>query len=200
MSLKTIKVGESSKTDLEKICKDFDLNIGEAVEAMIAYFKKTKQNPTDQTNFIEEFKKLKNQLISFIKTQEQEKLNPILEGLVAVLQRLENTGTDKLLDYFKQEGLHWVRLDERLKARFDKSLKPFDEMFTRIVENYGKQKEAQEGILKALQDTQTKESSMRAKKLFKRLQEDLATKKNGLGFHSNVDEILKIYSKQFEDL
>jgi hypothetical protein len=97
--------------------------------------------------------------------------------LVAVLQRLENTGTDKLLDYFKQDGLHWVRLDQRLKARFENSLKPCEEMFTRIVENYGKQKEAQEGILKALQDTKIKESSMRAKKLFNRLQEDLTTKK-----------------------
>lgn len=196
MDLKTIRISEKSKTDLDKICKDNDLNIGEAVEAMIEYFRKTKQNPTDQTNFVEEFKKLKNQLISFIKTQEQEKLNPMLESLVAVLQRLENTGTDKLIEYFKQGGKYWERLEERLGG----VSKPHKETLTAIASAISSQKQTQETILKTLQDTQAKESSVRVKKLFKRLQEDLAGKKNALGLYAGVDDVLKTYSKLFEDL
>jgi len=196
MSLKTIKVDEKSKADLEKICKDYDLNIGEAVEAMIAYFKKTKQNPTDQSNFVEEFKKLKNQLISFIKTQEQEKLNPILQGLGMTLERLDNTGTDKLINFFKQGGSFWDRLEERLSGVST----PHKETLSKIASALSKQKETQEKMLEVFQNTQTKEATTRAQKLFKQLQEDLASKKNALGVYTGVDDILKTYSKLFENL
>lgn len=195
MELKTIRIESKYKDALDNICEIHGIRIGEAVEAMITYFDKSKVNPCDPLDFVGEFVKLKNQLIGFIKTQEKEKLNPMLEAIGNTLESLENTGTDKLIKYFK-DGEYWQTLKEKLVDAF----KPQEEVFNKILNNYAKQREAQEAILKTLLDTQTKEISTRAKKIFNRLKEDLATKKNSLGYHSGVDEILKIYSKQFEDL
>ncbi|WP_438424875.1 BfmA/BtgA family mobilization protein [Aquimarina macrocephali] len=78
MKYKTIRIYESDFNDLNVFCKRYNLSKTELIEAFILYFKKTDLDPREPTNATKEIVKLKSQLISFIKTQEKDKLNPLI--------------------------------------------------------------------------------------------------------------------------
>lgn len=82
----SLRVRKSTHEVLSKEAKKIDLSLIEYLDSMIFYFEKTGQDPREITNIPDDVKKLKNQLISFIRKQEKEKLNPALAELAILLQ------------------------------------------------------------------------------------------------------------------
>jgi hypothetical protein len=82
MSNKTLKISEESKQKLDALCEYHNLNIGEAVEAMIAFFDASKQNPSTYKNIQDDFASLvfkqiqtqKNEIIKVIEEQKAEQV------------------------------------------------------------------------------------------------------------------------------
>ena len=76
---KTIRIFNSSFEQMNKVCKQYSLTKTELVEAFLNYFDKTKIDPREISDVSTEVKKLKNQLISFIRKQEKDKLDPLVK-------------------------------------------------------------------------------------------------------------------------
>ena len=76
---KTIRVYKSSFELMDIFCKQYSLTKTELVEAFLNYFDKTKIDPREISDVSTEVKKLKNQLISFIRKQEKDKLDPLVK-------------------------------------------------------------------------------------------------------------------------
>jgi len=74
MSTKTLKISEESKKDLDALCEFHQLNIGEAVEAMITYFKSTGHNPTNEKSLFDE-------LSQVVKNEENQLKESILKAI-----------------------------------------------------------------------------------------------------------------------
>ena len=82
MSNKTLKISEESKQKLDALCEYHNLNIGEAVEAMINFFDASKQNPATYKNIQDDFASLvfkqiqtqKNEIIKAIEEQRAEQV------------------------------------------------------------------------------------------------------------------------------
>lgn len=115
---KTIRIYEETFANMDKLCVKYDLQKTEIVEEFVSYFLKTGQDPRDHSDVTGEVKKLKNQLISFIKTQEKEKLNPLVSKV--------DISTDKLREYLENDNSYektkvlFKSLLEYLEKRFDK--------------------------------------------------------------------------------
>jgi len=96
---KTIRIYESDFYALDELCKRYNLTKTEMIETFLIYFKKTGIDPSDPTDTTTEVKKLKNQLISFIRTQEKEKLDPLIKRNNALINsffnHLDNDGITK---------------------------------------------------------------------------------------------------------
>lgn len=86
MKYKTIRIYESDFNRLNDLCKKYDLSKTELIEAAVSFFKKTDLDPREPTNATREITKLKNQLISFIRKQEQDKLNPLIRKQDLLIQ------------------------------------------------------------------------------------------------------------------
>ncbi|MDX1902668.1 MAG: BfmA/BtgA family mobilization protein [Thermonemataceae bacterium] len=67
MSTKTLKISEESKKDLDALCEFHQLNIGEAVEAMINFFHISNQNPAAYKNIQDDFELLVSQQLDILK-------------------------------------------------------------------------------------------------------------------------------------
>jgi len=82
---KTIKISDHSHSQLKKLSKTHDLDMGGFVEAAIQYFKRTGENPADPHSSpqaaLEEMNKRLSQVIGFIRKQEENHLLPIVEKL-----------------------------------------------------------------------------------------------------------------------
>ena len=76
---KTIRIYNSSFEQLDLFCNQYSLTKTELVEAFLNYFNKTKIDPREISDVSSEVKKLKNQLISFIRKQEKDKLDPLVK-------------------------------------------------------------------------------------------------------------------------
>ena len=76
---KTIRIYNSSFEQLDLFCNQYSLTKTELVEAFLNYFDKTKIDPREISDVSSEVKKLKNQLISFIRKQEKDKLDPLVK-------------------------------------------------------------------------------------------------------------------------
>ena len=92
---KTIAVKEKIHKEVKTLSKTLELELGEFVEHSMLYFKKTGINPSKSLSesplkAIEELNKRVGQVVGYIKTQEQEKLNPLLEQLIILSRRLED--------------------------------------------------------------------------------------------------------------
>jgi len=92
---KTIAVKEKIHKEVKTLSKTLELELGEFVEHSMLYFKKTGINPSKSLSesplkAIEELTKRVGQVVGYIKTQEQEKLNPLLEQLIILSRRLED--------------------------------------------------------------------------------------------------------------
>lgn len=77
MKYKTIRIYENDFNILNTFCKRYNLSKTELISALLNYFEKTDLDPREPGNATHEISKLKNQLISFIKTQEKDILNPL---------------------------------------------------------------------------------------------------------------------------
>ncbi|MFH4968300.1 BfmA/BtgA family mobilization protein [Gaetbulibacter sp. M240] len=79
MKYKTIRIYESDFDKMNSFCDRYKLSKTELIEALLIYFEKTDLDPREPSNATKEISKLKSQLISFIKTQEKDKLNPLIK-------------------------------------------------------------------------------------------------------------------------
>lgn len=89
-SYKTIRIYESDFKVLNELCNRYNLSKTEMIESFLIYFKKTGIDPKDPTDTTTEVKKLKNQLISFIRTQEKEKIDPLIKRNNALVNSFLN--------------------------------------------------------------------------------------------------------------
>ena len=93
-TLTTTNIGKSELKSLRSLAKTHNLKQVEFINHAIAYFKKTGINPSDQIfSPREEINKLStrmDQVIGFIKTQEEKKLNPLLDELILISRRLND--------------------------------------------------------------------------------------------------------------
>jgi DNA-binding ferritin-like protein len=90
MDYKTIRIYKETFETLDKLCERYGSSKTELVESMSSYFLKTNIDPKDPTNITKEVLKLKGQLISFIRTQEKNKLNPLIQKQDALINKFMN--------------------------------------------------------------------------------------------------------------
>jgi len=121
MNTKTLKISEESKKNLDALCEYHNINIGEAVEAMIAFFHTTHQNPTHYKNLQTELSELvekqinshQNTIIQAIKSHKAEevakkannlfkKFKEDLEGQRTNIGYVGTTVSDTIKIYSKQ--------------------------------------------------------------------------------------------------
>ena len=99
-TLTTTNIGKSELKSLRSLAKTHNLKQVEFINHAIAYFKKTGINPSDQIfSPREEINKLStrmDQVIGFIKTQEEKKLNPLLDELILISRRLNDQIEDQI--------------------------------------------------------------------------------------------------------
>ena len=112
MKYKSIRIYESTFEGLNKLCVKYDCSKTELSEAMSAYFLKTGIDPNDPTDVTSEVKKLKNQLISFIRTQEQDKLNPLIKKQDLLIDRFINHLKEEVVTRKYMEKLAQVIIDK----------------------------------------------------------------------------------------
>lgn len=94
--MKSIAVSEHVHKEVKTLCKTLELTIGEFVKSSAHYFKRTGIDPSKSDNesphkVVKELERRIGQVIAFIKTQETDKLNPLLEHLVILSRALEDT-------------------------------------------------------------------------------------------------------------
>src|ERR1017187_1243257 len=92
----TIAIDKNTHKGAKTLCKAYELNLGELVQHSVVYFKKTGINPSQADNesphkVLKELEKRIGQVVAFIKTHEQEKLNPLLEHLIIISRQLDDT-------------------------------------------------------------------------------------------------------------
>lgn len=92
----TIAVNEQTHKEAKALCKNLGINLGEFVKSSTHYFKRTGIDPSKSDNesphkVVKELERRIGQVIAFIKTQERDKLNPLLEHLVILSRALEDT-------------------------------------------------------------------------------------------------------------
>ncbi|HEY4800423.1 MAG TPA: BfmA/BtgA family mobilization protein, partial [Bacteroidia bacterium] len=109
------------------VCKTFDLTLGEFVLHSAAYFRKTGIDPSasgieSPYKAIKELEKRIGQVVAYIKNHEQEKLDPLLEQMIIVSRRLE-------------ESLKKLPASER----FDQVIKGVNHHANLLVDNHKKQ-------------------------------------------------------------
>ncbi|KAF9659984.1 hypothetical protein NH341_06450 [Tenacibaculum sp. XPcli2-G] len=95
---KTVRVYESSFEKMNDLCAKYSLNKTELIESCLTFFIKTKIDPTDVSDVSAEVKKMKNQLISFIRTQEKEMLVPLIRKQDLLIEKFLNLIKEDLVD------------------------------------------------------------------------------------------------------
>lgn len=97
MKYKTIRIYESDFKRLNAFCIRYKLSKTELIEAFTTYFETTDLDPREPTNATKEISKLKNQLISFIKTQEKDKLNPLIKKQDLLIEEFTKLIKDEIV-------------------------------------------------------------------------------------------------------
>ena len=124
---KTISVNQQTHAEVKTLSKTLNLELGEFVQHSAVYFKKTGIDPSKSEaesplKAIKELEKRVGQVVGFIKAQEQEKLNPLLEQLIFLTQNLD-------------EVVKTLPASER----FDQVIKGVNHHANLLVENHKKQ-------------------------------------------------------------
>lgn len=88
MKYKTVRIYDTTFSNIDKLSKKYNVSKTELFEAMENYFYTTGISPFETSDVTSEFKKLKNQLISFIRTNEKEKINPMIKKVDIISERL----------------------------------------------------------------------------------------------------------------
>ena len=94
--MKSIAISEHGHKEVKTLCKTLGKNMGEFVEQSAGYFKKTGIDPGKSDNesphkVVKELERRIGQVIAYIKTHEQDKLNPLLEHLIILSRQLEDS-------------------------------------------------------------------------------------------------------------
>lgn len=97
-SYKTIRIYSSSFEKINGYCNKYSLSKTELIEVFLAFFDDTKIDPRDKSDVSAEVKKLKNQLIGFIRTQEKDKLNPLIRRQELLIDRFLQIIKEDLVD------------------------------------------------------------------------------------------------------
>lgn len=90
-----IAVDDHAHKDAKTLCKTLDLTLGEFFKHCVIYVKKTGIDPSKADSesphkVVKELEKRIGQLVAFIKKQEQEKMNPLLENLIILKHQMED--------------------------------------------------------------------------------------------------------------
>jgi predicted TIM-barrel fold metal-dependent hydrolase len=96
----SIAIDQHTHKEVKIICKTLDIPYGKFVLHSAVYFRKTGIDPSKSDNesplkAIKELEKRVGQVVAYIKTQEQEKLNPLFEQLIILTRGLDEA-TKKL--------------------------------------------------------------------------------------------------------
>jgi hypothetical protein len=134
-----IAVDERTHKEAKSLSKTLGLTLGELVESSVQYFKKTGIDPSKADSesphkVVKELEKRIGQVVAYIKSHEQEKLNPLLEQLVILSRRLEdvakelpqsarmeeaikigNKNTDVLIESHKRQAALIKQLQDEIK-------------------------------------------------------------------------------------
>ena len=127
MTMTSIAVNEHTLKEAKAASKILDLSLGKFVLHSAEYFRKTGIDPSKSDSespykSIKELEKRVGQIVSFIKTHEQEKLNPLFEQLIILTRKLDET-------------LQKLPASER----FDQVIKGVNHHANLLVENHKKQ-------------------------------------------------------------
>lgn len=97
MKYKTIRIYSSDFSKLNTFCNRYKLSKTELIEAFIIYFDKTDLDPRVPTNATKEIEKLRGKLIGFIKTQETDKLNPLIKKQDLLIEEFSKLVKDEFV-------------------------------------------------------------------------------------------------------
>src|ERR1035437_4494201 len=91
---RTIAVNAQTHAEVKTLSKTLNMELGEFVKHSAVYFKKTGIDPSKSDNesplkAIKELEKRVGQVVAYIKTHEQEKLNPLLDQLISLTRKLD---------------------------------------------------------------------------------------------------------------
>ena len=94
MTMTSIAVDQHTHKEVKIICKTLDMPYGKFVLHSAVYFRKTGIDPSESEKenpykAIKELDKRVGQVVAYIKTQEEEKLNPLVEQLIILTRRLD---------------------------------------------------------------------------------------------------------------
>jgi|SRR5690554_248877 virulence-associated protein VapD len=145
-TLTTTNIGKSELKSLRSLAQKHNLKQVDFINHAIAYFKKTGINPADEIySPREEISKLSHrvdQVIRFIKTQEEKKLTPLLDELIQISRKLnaqmENQVTSKHFNHLLEGQkliLEYSKSNRELTVEaFDKTQKTITILPSRLEE------------------------------------------------------------------
>lgn len=124
---KMIAIDGQTHKEAKALSKTLELELGKFVQHSTTYFRRTGIDPSKSDNesplkAIKELEKRMGQVVAFIKTQEQEKLNPLFEQLIFLTRKLD-------------EALQKLPTSER----FDQVIKGVNHHANLLVDNHKKQ-------------------------------------------------------------
>ena len=90
----SIAIDQHTHKEVKLICKTLDVPYGKFVLHSAVYFRKTGIDPSKSDNesplkAIKELEKRVGQVVAYIKTQEEEKLNPLVDQLIILTRGLD---------------------------------------------------------------------------------------------------------------
>ena len=150
---RTIAVNEQTHGEVKILCKTLQLELGEFVKHSAVYFKKTGIDPSKSDNesplkAIKELYQRVGQVVAFLKTQEQEKLNPLFEQLIVLTRTLD-------------EAIKKLPASER----FDQVIKGVNHHANLLVDNHKKQMAFLEQSIQRMNEENKKEIAALTKAL-----------------------------------
>ena len=91
---RTIAVNAQTHAEVKTLSKTLNMELGEFVKHSAVYFKKTGIDPSKSENespvkIMKELEKRVGQVVAYIKTHEQEKLNPLVDQLISLTRKLD---------------------------------------------------------------------------------------------------------------
>lgn len=90
MNYKTIRIHAETFEKIDSLLDKYKGSKTDLIEAMCTYFLLTGINPNEPQDVTTQVRKLKDQLISFIRTQEKDKLNPLIKKQDLLIQEFKN--------------------------------------------------------------------------------------------------------------
>lgn len=87
---KTVRVRTESFDKMEDLIQKYKGSKTDLIDTMCTYFLTTGINPNEPQDVTTQVRKLKDQLISFIRTQEKDKLNPLIKKQDLLIQEFKS--------------------------------------------------------------------------------------------------------------